>query len=74
MSNIPAVTGKKMISALKKAGFRVARIKGSHHFLIHPDGRRTVIPVHGKETIGRGLFSQILKDCALTVNEFIDLL
>ena len=34
MSNIPAVTGKKMISALKKAGFTFARIKGSHHFLI----------------------------------------
>jgi len=74
MSNIPAVTGKKIISALKKAGFTVARIKGSHHFLIHPDGRRTVIPVHGKETIGRGLFAQILRDCELTVNEFIDLL
>lgn len=74
MSNIPAVTGKKIISALKKAGFTVARIKGSHHFLIHPDGRRTVIPFHGKETIGRGLFAQILRDCELTINEFIDLL
>ena len=74
MSNIPAVTGKKIISALKKAGFTVARIKGSHHFLIHPDRRITVIPVHGKETIGRGLFAQILRDCELTVNEFIDLL
>ncbi len=74
MSNIPAVTGKKMISALKKAGFSVARIKGSHHFLIHPDGRRTVIPVHGKETIGRGLFAQILRDCELSLNEFIKLL
>ncbi|WP_107670414.1 type II toxin-antitoxin system HicA family toxin [Cyanothece sp. BG0011] len=74
MSNIPAVTGKKMISALKKAEFTVARIKGSHHFLIHFDGRRTVIPVHGKETIGKGLFAQILRDCELTVDEFINLL
>ena len=74
MSNIPAVTGKEIISALKKAGFIVARIKGSHHFLIHPDGRRTVIPVHGKETIGRGLFGQILRDCELSIYEFIDLL
>ncbi len=74
MSNIPAVTGKKMISTLKKAGFTVARTKGSHHFLIHSDGRRTVIPVHAKETIGKGLFSQILRDCKLTVDEFVDLL
>jgi predicted RNA binding protein YcfA (HicA-like mRNA interferase family) len=74
MSNIPAITGKQMISALKKVGFSVARIKGSHHFLIHSDGRRTVVPVHGKETIGRGLFAQILRDCKLTLNEFLDLL
>jgi predicted RNA binding protein YcfA (HicA-like mRNA interferase family) len=74
MSNIPAITGKQMISALKKVGFSVARIKGSHHFLIHSDGRRTVVPVHGKETIGRGLFAQILHDCKLTLNEFLDLL
>ncbi|WP_367267676.1 type II toxin-antitoxin system HicA family toxin [Okeania sp. SIO2C9] len=31
MTNIPEVTGKEMISALKKTGFSVARIKGSHH-------------------------------------------
>lgn len=74
MSNIPAITGKQMISALKKVGFNIARIKGSHHFLIHSDGRRTVVPVHGKETIGRGLFAQILRDCKLTLNEFLGLL
>ena len=74
MSNIPGVTGKEIISALKKAGFVVARIKGSHHFLIHTDGRITVIPVHGKETIGKGLFAKILRDCELSIYEFIDLL
>ncbi len=74
MSKIPAITGKKMIKALIKAGFEVARIKGSHHFLIHPDGRRTLVPVHGKETIGKGLFSQILRDCELHIEDFLKLL
>ncbi len=74
MSGIPAITGKQMISALQKAGFDVARIKGSHHFLIHADGRRTVVPVHGKESIGKGLFSQILRDCELNVDEFLKFL
>ncbi|MEH1909960.1 MAG: type II toxin-antitoxin system HicA family toxin [Nostoc sp.] len=40
------MTGREVITALKKAGFEVARIRGSHHFLIHSDGRRTVVPVH----------------------------
>ena len=74
MSNIPAISGKQMISALKKNGFDVARIKGCHHFLIHSDGRRTVVPVHGKEIIGKGLFSQILRDCELNVEEFLKFL
>jgi len=68
MSNIPAVTGKKIISVKKQVGFSIARIKESHHFLIYPDGRITVISIYGKETIGRGLFPQILRNCELNIN------
>jgi predicted RNA binding protein YcfA (HicA-like mRNA interferase family) len=63
-----------MIKALTKAGFEVIRIKGSHHFAQHPDGRRTVVPVHGQETIGKGLFSQILRDCEINIDDFLKLL
>ena len=42
--------------------------------LIHDDGRRTVIPVHSGETIGRGLLFQILRDAQLTREEFKELL
>ncbi len=51
-----------MISALLRAGFALIRVRGSHHFLRHPDGRATVVPVHAGETIGPGLLSQILRD------------
>ncbi len=74
MSNIPSLTGKAIISALKKAGFTVARIRGSHYVLTHSDGRRTVVPVHSGETIGKGLLAQILRDCELTINDLIQLL
>jgi predicted RNA binding protein YcfA (HicA-like mRNA interferase family) len=74
MSKLPSLTGNQVIRALERAGFIVARIKGSHHILIHPDGRRTVVPVHGGETIGSGLFSQVLRDCQLSRDEFRDLL
>jgi len=62
------------MSALRKAGFEVARIKGSHHFLRHSDGRGTVVPVHAGETIGPGLLAAILRDCDLERDEFIALL
>lgn len=65
MSKSRTFTGTDLIKALRKRGFQVVRTKGSHHFLRHPDGRCTVVPVHRGETIGRGLFAQILRDCEL---------
>ena len=62
------------MSALSKAGFGVEKIKGSHHFLRHPDGRGTVLPAHAGETIGPGLLAAILRDCELDRDEFIALL
>jgi predicted RNA binding protein YcfA (HicA-like mRNA interferase family) len=29
MTNVPSLTGKKLLSALKKAGFEMLRVKGS---------------------------------------------
>lgn len=65
MTSYPGVTGEELLAALRKAGFEIIRIKGSHHFLQHPDGRSTVVAVHTGETIGPGLISKILRDCEL---------
>lgn len=74
MSTYSAVTGKALILALQKIGFEVLRIKGSHHFLRHPDGRTTVVPVHSGETLGPGLLSKILRDTEQTRDELEELL
>ena len=72
MSNLPIFDGRRLIKILKRFGFEDVRIKGSHHFLKHSDGRATVVPVHGRESIGIGLFHKILKDCEITVEEFLE--
>ena len=74
MSRTPRVTGAEVIVALGKAGFSVLRVKGSHHFLRHEDGRSTVVPVHAGETIGPGLLHKILRDCQLTADQLTELL
>lgn len=74
MSKLPRLTGKEVITALRKTGFDVIRIRGSHHFVQHPDGRCTVVPVHSGETLGIGLLNQVLKDCQLDRDEFSDLI
>ena len=74
MAKLARLTGQQVITALKKAGFEVLRVKGSHHFLSHSDGRRTVIPVHRGEVIGPGLMLKILRDCEIERDEFRKLL
>ncbi len=71
MSQFPSLTGKQLISLLKKKGFLSIRQKGSHVFMQHPDGRATVVPVHSGETIGSGLLSKILKDVELTKEDLL---
>ena len=74
MSRLPRLAGAEVVRVLGKIAFEVARIKGSHHFLQHPDGRATVVPVHAGETIGPGLMSKILRDTELSRDEFVKLL
>ncbi|MEK7329337.1 MAG: type II toxin-antitoxin system HicA family toxin [Candidatus Eisenbacteria bacterium] len=74
MTRLPRLTGREVIAALKKAGFEVVRVKGSHHRLRHADGRVTVVPIHAGETMGPGLMASILRDVELTREEFLSLL
>ncbi len=69
MARLLRLRGKELIKALGRIGFEVHRIKGSHHFLKHPDGRCTVVPVHSGEIIGTGLLSKILRDCEITKDD-----
>jgi predicted RNA binding protein YcfA (HicA-like mRNA interferase family) len=64
----------KVIKALSKVGFKIARQHGSHVVLKHPDGRVTVVPVHPGEDIGSGLLAKIIKDTGLTKEDFLALL
>lgn len=74
MPKFPRLTGPQVIAALQRARFKVLRVKGSHHFLNHADGRCTVVPVHRGEIIGPGLMSKILRDCELDRQDFLKLL
>ena len=37
MTKLPALTGKEIVSLLKKSGFTIERQRGSHVFLKYPD-------------------------------------
>ncbi|MES2440375.1 MAG: type II toxin-antitoxin system HicA family toxin [Verrucomicrobiota bacterium] len=73
MSQFPSITGCELIRALSKTGFSVVSIKGSHHRLEHSDGRKTTVPVHGKETLGPGILLKILRDLDMSRDDLLKL-
>lgn len=74
MPPIPAISGKEMIDALGKAGFELARIRGSHHILRHVDGRTVTVPVHSGRDMPPGTVRGILRIIGMTVHELTELL
>jgi predicted RNA binding protein YcfA (HicA-like mRNA interferase family) len=64
-----------MVAALERAGFVVARVKGSHHFLRHPDDvtRWATVPMHSGD-LRNDTLRDILKQARLSREEFLKIL
>ena len=76
MSNIPQVSGKEVIKALIKIGFKESRQKGSHVRLVRIQGEvKQLVTVPNHKIIRKGtLLNGILKPCNLSLEEFKKLL
>jgi predicted RNA binding protein YcfA (HicA-like mRNA interferase family) len=73
--HLPAVSGRELIRALRRAGFVELRQKGSHVSLEKraADGyRRTVVPLHRE--IRPGTLSDILNQSGLSKEDLRELL
>jgi predicted RNA binding protein YcfA (HicA-like mRNA interferase family) len=73
-SSIPAVPGIKVVTALERAGFKVTRIRGSHHVMRHPDGRTVPVPVHPGRDMPKGTLRNILVIVGMEIDELRKLL
>jgi predicted RNA binding protein YcfA (HicA-like mRNA interferase family) len=69
MPPVPSLRGERIVRALEKAGFKVARIAGSHRIMRHPDGRGTTVPVHPGRDVAKGTLRGILSDVSMTVED-----
>ena len=70
MVKLVAVSGRKLCKIVEKLGFEKIHQVGSHARYIHPDGRKTVVPVHGDEELGKGLIIEILKQIRTSREEY----
>jgi len=58
------MTGKDMVKRLKKLGWTIDRIEGSHHVMFK-DGVSVVVPVHGGKDLKAGTLNSIEKKAGL---------
>jgi len=69
MPKLSPFSSRKLVKILVKEGFLKVRQRGSHLRLEHSDGRKTTIPMHSGEKIGKGLLAKIVKDTNLPVEK-----
>jgi len=59
-----------MCKILENLGFEKIHQVGSHVRYAHSDGRKTVVPVHGNEELGKGMLIEILKQTKISREEY----
>lgn len=68
MVKLPKISGADLMKALKKAGFKFVRQKGSH-VSMQKGPYKTVIPLH--DELARGTLLAILKQCGLSKEQLM---
>ena len=69
MPKLPVVRPKEMVKFLQKRQFAIRKTKSGHIVMIHPDGRRTTVPIHNK-TLAKGTLHGIFKQTKISPEEF----
>jgi len=64
------ISGKEMCKLVEKLGFQRVHQVGSHVRYIHPDGRKTVVPIHGNEDLNVWLIHDIIKQIKISRDEY----
>ena len=68
---LPAVSARQVIRVLRQSGWKLDRIRGSHHVFRHPDHpTRVVVPLHGGD-LRKGTLNAIIDGSGLTREELL---
>ena len=75
MTRLPRVSGKDLVQALRRGGYELSHVRGSHHYL-KKDGvaALVVVPVHGNRDLPAGTLRSILNQADMTVDDLVTLL
>lgn len=69
-SSVPVLSGRDVVRAFQKFGWRVARQQASHIILIKP-GEVATLSVPDHKEVARGTLRSLIRAANLTVPEFV---
>ena len=73
MPKIPIVKAKDFYDYVLKYGCAFVDVRGSHHKVVNNSNDLTsVIPIHGGKDLKKALFSKILRDLNIDIDDFLD--
>ncbi len=71
---LPRITAADTIRAVERVGFSFSRQSGSHKIYKNKEGKRITVPYHSGKILHPKTLKSILRDAALTIEEFKTLL
>lgn len=77
MPKLPCISGKELIKALQKDGFKISRQRGSHVQLVKiVNGEKNTfpVPVHASKDLKTGTLRGILRKAGISIERLIELL
>ncbi len=73
MTQLPVISGAKVVRAFEKAGWRQDRQRGSHVVMLKP-GCNVSLSVPQHREIAPGTLRALIRSAGMTVDEFVALL
>ena len=75
MNRLGSYRGEQVVKAFQRAGWIIARVRGSHIILEKEGLVATLsVPVHKGKNVKRGTLRDLIKDAELNIEEFLRLI
>ena len=70
---LPVISGREAVRAFERVGWQVARRKGSHIHMVHPENR-AILSIPDHKELDRGTLRSLIRKAELAVGDFVQLL
>jgi predicted RNA binding protein YcfA (HicA-like mRNA interferase family) len=74
MAKLPVISGRKVVKAFERDGWRVVRKARSSHIIMKKEGMVTTLSIPEHKVLDRGLLRSLIRDAYISIERFNELL